>query len=185
MDENTCMVEVARFFMSFTQRESCGKCVPCREGTKRMLEILERIVNGEGKLEDLDTLEELAAMVKSMALCGLGKSAPLPVISTLKTFRKEYEEHITEHKCVAKNCTAMRRYVINPEFCKGCGKCAKNCPVGAITGVRKEAYSIIRIFVSSVIPVGKTVHLMQFMLNIRRDNYGIYDNRRQKGRIYR
>lgn len=142
MDENTCMVEVARFFMSFTQRESCGKCVPCREGTKRMLEILERIVNGEGKLEDLDTLEELAAMVKNMALCGLGKSAPLPVISTLKTFRKEYEEHIVEHKCAAKNCTAMRKYVINPEFCKGCGKCAKNCPVGAITGVRKEAYHI-------------------------------------------
>ena len=142
MDENTCMVEVARFFMSFTQRESCGKCVPCREGTKRMLEILERIVNGEGKLEDLDTLEELATMVKSMALCGLGKSAPLPVISTLKTFRKEYEQHILEHKCVAKNCTAMRKYVINPEFCKGCGKCAKNCPVGAITGVRKEAYHI-------------------------------------------
>ena len=142
MDENTCMVEVARFFMSFTQRESCGKCVPCREGTKRMLEILERIVNGEGKLEDLDTLEELAAMVKNMALCGLGKSAPLPVISTLKTFRKEYEEHIVDHKCAAKNCTAMRKYVINPEFCKGCGKCAKNCPVGAITGVRKEAYHI-------------------------------------------
>lgn len=142
MDENTCMVEVARFFMSFTQRESCGKCVPCREGTKRMLEILERIVNGEGKLEDLDTLEELASMVKGMALCGLGKSAPLPVISTLKTFRKEYEEHILEHKCAAKSCTAMRRYIINPEFCKGCGKCAKNCPVGAITGVRKETYHI-------------------------------------------
>lgn len=142
MDENTCMVEVARFFMSFTQRESCGKCVPCREGTKRMLEILERIVNGEGKLEDLDTLEELASMVKNMALCGLGKSAPLPVISTLKTFRKEYEEHILEHKCAAKSCTSMRRFVINPEFCKGCGKCAKNCPVGAITGVRKEAYHI-------------------------------------------
>ena len=142
MDENTCMVEVARFFMSFTQRESCGKCVPCREGTKRMLEILERIVNGEGKIEDLDTLEEIATMVQNMALCGLGKSAPLPVLSTLKTFRKEYEEHILEHKCAAKNCSAMRKFVINPEFCKGCGKCAKNCPVGAITGVRKEAYHI-------------------------------------------
>lgn len=142
MDENTCMVEVARFFMSFTQRESCGKCVPCREGTKRMLEILERIVDGKGVIEDLDTLEELAAMVKNMALCGLGKSAPLPVISTLKTFRNEYEEHILEHKCAAKCCTAMRRFLINPEFCKGCGKCAKNCPVGAITGVRKQAYHI-------------------------------------------
>ena len=142
MDENTCMVEVARFFMSFTQRESCGKCVPCREGTKRMLEILERIVNGEGKIEDLDTLEEIASMVRNMALCGLGKSAPLPVISTLKTFRKEYEEHILEHKCAAKSCTAMRKFIINPEFCKGCGKCAKNCPVGAITGARKEAHHI-------------------------------------------
>ena len=142
MDENTCMVEVARFFMSFTQRESCGKCVPCREGTKRMLEILERIVDGKGKIEDLDTLEELATMVKNMALCGLGKSAPLPVISTLKTFRNEYEDHILNHKCAAKSCTAMRRFVINPEFCKGCGKCAKNCPVGAITGVRKQPYTI-------------------------------------------
>ena len=107
--------------MSFTQRESCGKCVPCREGTKRMLEILERIVDGKGKMEDLDQLEELASMVKSMALCGLGKSAPLPVISTLKRFRKEYEEHIVDKKCRAKVCTAMRQFHINPEFCKGCG----------------------------------------------------------------
>ena len=136
------MVEVARFFMSFTQRESCGKCTPCREGTKRMLEILERIVNGEGKLEDLDTLEELAVMVKSMALCGLGKSAPLPVISTLKTFRDEYVEHIVDKKCRAKTCTALRRYVINPEFCKGCSKCARNCPVNAISGVVKKPYTI-------------------------------------------
>ena len=142
MDTNTCMVEVARFFMSFTQRESCGKCVPCREGTKRMLEILERIVAGEGRMEDLDQLEELATMIRSMALCGLGKSAPLPVLSTLKTFREEYEEHIRDHKCRAKVCQAMRRFIINPEFCKGCGKCAKNCPVGAITGVRKESYHI-------------------------------------------
>ncbi len=142
MDTNTCMVEVARFFMSFTQRESCGKCVPCREGTKRMLEILERIVAGEGEMEDLDRLEELATMIQSMALCGLGKSAPLPVLSTLKTFREEYEEHIRDHKCRAKVCQAMRRFVINPDYCKGCGKCAKNCPVGAITGVRKECYHI-------------------------------------------
>ena len=142
MDENTCMVEVARFFMNFTQRESCGKCVPCREGTKRMLEILERIVAGEGRMEDLDQLEELATMIRSMALCGLGKSAPLPVLSTLKTFREEYEEHIRDHKCRAKVCQAMRRFIINPDYCKGCGKCAKNCPVGAITGVRKECYHI-------------------------------------------
>lgn len=142
MDEHTCMVEVARFFMSFTQRESCGKCVPCREGTKRMLEILEKIVAGKGELEDLDRLEELATMIKSMALCGLGKSAPLPVLSTLKTFREEYVEHIVEHKCRAKVCEAMRKYVINPEFCRGCSKCARNCPVGAITGKIKECYHI-------------------------------------------
>ena len=142
MGQDTCMVEVARFFMSFTQRESCGKCTPCREGTKRMLEILERIVNGEGKLEDLDTLEELAVMVKSMALCGLCKSAPLPVISTLKTFRDEYVEHIVDKKCRAKTCTALRRYVINPDLCKGCSKCARNCPVNAISGVVKQPYTI-------------------------------------------
>ncbi len=142
MGQDTCMVEVARFFMSFTQRESCGKCTPCREGTKRMLEILERIVNGQGKMEDLDTLEELATMIQTMALCGLGKSAPLPVISTLKTFRDEYVEHIVDKKCRAKTCTALRRYVINPEFCKGCSKCARNCPVNAISGVVKSPYTI-------------------------------------------
>ena len=122
MDTNTCMVEVARFFMSFTQRESCGKCVPCREGTKRMLEILERIVDGKGEMEDLDRLKELADMIRSMALCGLGKSAPLPVISTLTTFREEYVEHIRDHKCRAKVCQAMRKFIINPEYCKGFGK---------------------------------------------------------------
>ena len=142
MDENTCMVEVARFFMSFTQRESCGKCVPCREGTKRMLEILEKIVAGKGEMSDLDELEELATMVQSMALCGLGKSAPLPVISTLKRFRDEYEEHIKDKKCRAKVCTALRRFHINPEFCIGCGKCAKNCPAGAIHGKIKNPYTI-------------------------------------------
>ena len=142
MDEHTCMVEVARFFMSFTQRESCGKCVPCREGTKRMLEILERIVAGQGELEDLDRLEELATMVKTMALCGLGKSAPLPVISTLSTFRDEYIEHIVDKKCRATVCTALRNFVINPDFCKGCGKCARNCPVNAISGKVKNPYHI-------------------------------------------
>ena len=142
MDKDTCMVEVARFFMSFTQRESCGKCIPCREGTKRMLEILERIVAGQGKLEDLDTLEELAKMIQTMALCGLGKSAPLPVLSTLATFRDEYIEHIVDKKCRAGICTALRRYKIDPEKCRGCGKCARNCPVNAISGKVKSPYTI-------------------------------------------
>ena len=142
LDSNTCMVEVARFFMNFTQNESCGKCVPCREGTKRMLEILERIVAGNGTLEDLDLLEELANTITETALCGLGKSAALPVMSTLKVFRDEYIEHVVDKKCRSNNCTALRRYAINPELCKGCSKCARNCPVGAITGKIKEPFAI-------------------------------------------
>ena len=142
MDDKTCMVEVARFFMNFTQNESCGKCVPCREGTKRMLEILERIVAGKGTREDLDLLDELASTITDTALCGLGKSAALPVMSTLRLFRKEYEEHVVDKKCAAKNCTALRRFVISPERCKGCSKCARNCPVGAISGQIKKPYVI-------------------------------------------
>lgn len=142
MDVNTCMVEVARFFMSFTQRESCGKCAPCREGTKRMLEILQKIVDGNGEMEDLDKLEELAKMIQQMALCGLGKTAPQPVLSTLRMFRDEYVEHIKDKKCAAKVCTKLRNYVIDPEKCKGCGKCAKNCPAGAISGEKKAPHTI-------------------------------------------
>lgn len=142
MDNHTCMVEVARFFMNFTQNESCGKCVPCREGTKRMLEILERIVAGNGTLEDLDTLEELATTITETALCGLGKSAALPVMSTLKLFREEYVEHVVDKKCRSHNCTSLRRFIISPERCKGCSKCARNCPVGAISGRIKEPYVI-------------------------------------------
>ena len=142
MDSNTCMVEVARFFMNFTQNESCGKCVPCREGTKRMLEILERIVAGDGTMEDLDLLEELATMITETALCGLGKSAALPVMSTLKLFRDEYIEHVVEKKCASHTCSALRRFVISPELCKGCSKCARNCPVGAISGKIKEPFTI-------------------------------------------
>lgn len=142
MDSQTCMVEVARFFMNFTQNESCGKCVPCREGTKRMLEILESIVEGNGTLEDLELLEELGSTITETALCGLGKSAALPVISTLKLFRDEYVEHVVEKKCVSHTCTAMRKYIISEERCKGCSKCARNCPVGAISGKIKELYVI-------------------------------------------
>ncbi len=142
MDNNTCMVEVARFFMNFTQNESCGKCVPCREGTKRMLEILERIVAGQGTVEDLDLLEELATMITDTALCGLGKSAALPVMSTLKLFRDEYMEHVVDKKCKSGTCTALRRFVIDPESCKGCSKCARNCPVSAISGKIKEPFTI-------------------------------------------
>lgn len=142
MDTDTCMVEVARFFMNFTQRESCGKCTPCRIGTKRMLEILERIVDGKGKLEDLDKLEEIAKFVKTNSLCGLGKSAPLPIISTLKTFREEYIEHIVDKKCKSHTCKAMKVYHIDAEKCVGCTKCARNCPVDAITGQKKEAHTI-------------------------------------------
>ena len=142
MDENTCMVEVARFFMSFTQRESCGKCVPCREGTKRMLEILERIVAGNGKPTDIDELRELADMIESTALCGLGKSAPKPVISTLNAFAEEYREHIEDKKCKTGVCTNLRQFQIDLDICKGCSKCARNCPAGAIEGELKSPYHI-------------------------------------------
>ena len=142
MDENTCMVDVAKFFMGFTQRESCGKCGPCRIGTKRMLEILQKITEGKGEMEDLDKLEETAKFVRARSLCGLGKSAPLPVLSTLQNFRDEYLEHIQEGKCRAHVCEAMKLYEIDPEKCKGCTKCARNCPVGAITGEKKAPHKI-------------------------------------------
>jgi len=141
MDEDTCMVETARFFMEFTQKESCGKCVPCREGTKRMLEILNRIVNNEGTLEDLDLLEELADTITSTALCGLGQSACKPVQSTLKYFRNEYLAHVVDHNCPICN-KAKPHPTIDPEKCKGCTKCARNCPMDAITGTVKQPHTI-------------------------------------------
>ena len=142
MAEDTCIVEVARFFMNFTQHESCGKCVPCREGTKNMLKILERIVKGNGTMEDLDTLEELAHAVNDGSLCGLGKTAPNPVLSTLKYFRDEYISHIKDKKCPAGVCTALKTYTINPDLCRGCSKCARNCPAEAIHGELKSPYKI-------------------------------------------
>ena len=142
MDESTCMVEVARFFMNFTQRESCGKCVPCREGTKRMLEIMERIVHGEGKMSDLDELRELADMIESTALCGLGKGAPKPVISALNGFPEEFREHIEEKRCRTHICQDLLTYKIDPEKCRGCSKCARNCPGNAISGEIKKPFVI-------------------------------------------
>lgn len=142
MDDHTCMVEVARFFMSFTQNESCGKCVPCREGTKRMLEILERIVAGNGEPGDIDLLKELAETISATALCGLGKTAASPVLSTIKYFRDEYEAHIFDKHCPTKNCKKLRKIYIDASLCKGCSKCARNCPVGAITGQVKSPFVI-------------------------------------------
>ncbi len=142
MNEDTCIVEVARFFMNFTQHESCGKCTPCREGTKQMLAILERIVKGQGKMKDLDMLEELGQVIKVGSLCGLGKSAPNPVLSTLKYFRDEYIAHIKDKRCPAGVCTALKHYEIEADKCKGCTKCARNCPVGAIEGTVKEVHKI-------------------------------------------
>lgn len=142
MDSNTCMVEVARFFMHFTQNESCGKCVPCREGTKRMLEILERIVAGKGRDGDIELLLELADTISATALCGLGKTAPSPVVSTIKNFRSEYEAHIYEKRCPAGNCRKLKRISIDPALCKGCSKCSRGCPVGAISGTLKQPFVI-------------------------------------------
>ncbi len=142
MDESTCMVDVSRYFIKFLMEESCGKCLPCREGTKRMYEILTDIVEGRANGESLETLEELAWVVKESSLCGLGKSAPNPVLSTLKHFRSEYEAHIEEKKCPAGVCTALITYFIDPEACTGCGACASICPHQAIEGEKKEPHKI-------------------------------------------
>lgn len=141
MDEDTCMVDMARYFLNFTRDESCGKCNYCRIGTKRMLEILERITEGEGKDGDIELLEELAAKIKDGSLCGLGQTAPNPVLTTLKYFRNEYEDHIYNKKCTAGSCKALITYSITDD-CKGCTLCAKHCPVDAISGKVKEKHVI-------------------------------------------
>jgi NADH:ubiquinone oxidoreductase subunit F (NADH-binding)/(2Fe-2S) ferredoxin/NAD-dependent dihydropyrimidine dehydrogenase PreA subunit len=142
MDEETCMVDIARYFMDFTQDESCGKCVPCRVGTRRILDILNRICEGKGQENDLDTLEMLCAQIKQTSLCGLGQGAPNPVESTLKHFRSEYEAHIREKRCPAKVCRSLIRYEIIPSACTGCTVCARNCPTNAISGERRQTHII-------------------------------------------
>ena len=142
MDETTCMVDIAKFFLEFTVDESCGKCTPCRVGTKRLLEILNKITSGNGTLEDIDKMEELCYYIKENSLCGLGQTAPNPVLSTLKYYREEYEAHVVEHRCPAGACKALTNYSIVADKCKGCTLCARNCPVGAISGSVKQPHVI-------------------------------------------
>ena len=152
MDEDTCMVDVAKFFMDFIQRESCGKCIPCREGTRRMLEILQRITRGRGSESGIDALEpfkgvmyltRLAEVIKDTSLCGLGQTAPNPVLSTLRWFRDEYEAHIYERRCPARACADLRQFRIDVDKCKGCTLCAKKCPSNAILGAAKSPHYVV------------------------------------------
>jgi len=142
MDETTCMVEMARFFLEFTQNESCGKCTSCRIGSLRMLEILQRIVDGKGKAGDVEELVSLGEHLRATALCGLGQTAPNPVLSTLRYFRHEYEEHIQEKRCRAHSCPLLVSYVIGEPRCTGCTLCVAGCPVGAIAGEKKRPHHI-------------------------------------------
>jgi NADH-quinone oxidoreductase subunit F len=142
LDEDDCMVDIAQYFTAFSQDESCGKCTPCREGTTRMLEILNRITGGKGTEQDLEKLERLARLVKKSSLCGLGRAAPNPVLSTLEHFRDEYLAHVREKRCPAKKCVALIHYEINPAKCIGCTACARNCPAECIRGARREPHVI-------------------------------------------
>lgn len=159
MDEDNCMVDIARFFLEFTQEESCGKCPPCRIGTKRMLEILDKITSGKGTPEDLENLEVLAQTIKDSSLCALGQTAPNPVLSTLKHFRAEYEAHIYDKKCPAGVCQALLSYKIDPRKCRGCSLCARNCPADAISGKIKEPYVIDN---SKCVKCGECVNRCKF-----------------------
>lgn len=142
MDEDTCMVDIAKFFLQFTVEESCGKCAPCRIGTRRLLELLEKITGGNGEMEDLDKIEELAEFIKANSQCGLGQTAPNPVLSTLHYFRDEYVAHIKDKKCPAGVCKSLLTYKIIEDKCKGCTLCKRVCPVGAISGEVRNPHSI-------------------------------------------
>ncbi|MGI6087652.1 MAG: NADH-quinone oxidoreductase subunit NuoF [Kiritimatiellia bacterium] len=164
IDDETCIVDVAKFFLEFTQSESCGKCTPCREGTKRMLEILQRITAGQGKMEDIDKLLRLADTIKKASLCGLGQAAPNPVISTIKHFRSEYEAHIRDHKCPAGTCKALLSYEIVADKCIGCGACRKKCPVNCISGQVKTPHKINK---EACIKCGQCLTVCKFNAVIR------------------
>jgi len=142
MDEDTCVVDIARFFTDFVQKESCGKCVPCRVGTRVELETLTRITEGKGEEGDIEKLDKLARMIKSTSLCGLGQTAPNPVLSTIRYYRDEYEAHVRDKRCPAGVCHALISYTIDPEKCTGCGACRKSCPVNAISGEKKKTHVI-------------------------------------------
>ena len=142
MDETSCMVSIAKFYLEFTCEESCGKCSPCRIGNKRMLELLDKMTKGQGTMEDLETLKNLAGVIKDTALCGLGQTSPNPVLSTINNFWDEYVEHVKEKKCRAGACKSLMQYVIDPDVCVGCTSCARNCPVNAIQGERKSPHHI-------------------------------------------
>ena len=159
MDDTTCMVEMARFFLEFTQNESCGRCTSCRIGTRRMLETLERIVEGKGREGDIEDLVELGNHIKATAQCGLGQTAPNPVLTTIKYFREEYEAHIKNGKCPAHSCSLLVDYIVNPDNCTGCGLCARDCPVGAISGEKKQAHVID---IDKCIKCGKCITVCNF-----------------------